>query len=67
MKGVVKFLGASAIIASFVLASCAPTKLTGVYKDSTYTGGLLSSVLVVGIAENLRNRKMFDMKPKQKS
>jgi hypothetical protein len=60
MKIVVKFLGASAIIVSFVLASCAPTKLTGVYKDSTYTGGFLSSVLVVGVAENLRNRKMFE-------
>ena len=60
MKRVVKFLGASAIISSFVLASCTLTKLTGVYKDSTYTGGSLSRVLVVGVAENLRKRKMFE-------
>lgn len=60
MKRVVELLGVSAIIFSFLLASCAPTKLTGVYKDSTYAGGSLSSVLVVGVAENLRNRKMFE-------
>lgn len=60
MKSVVKLLGASAIISSFVLASCAPTKLTGVWKDAAYTGGSLKSVMVVGVVENPRNRRMFE-------
>lgn len=49
-----------AVIFFFVLTSCGPTKLTGVWKDSAYTGGYLKSVMVVGVAENLRNRKMFE-------
>ncbi len=60
MKKIIELFWALTIMASFILTSCATTKLTGVYKDSTYTGGSLSSVLVVGVAENLRNRKMFE-------
>ncbi len=60
MKRVVKLLGASAIISSFVLASCAPTKLTGVWKDKAYTGGSLKSVMVVGVVKNPRNRRLFE-------
>lgn len=48
------------IISVFVLIACAPTKLTEVYKDSAYTGGTLKSVMVVGVADNLRKRKMFE-------
>lgn len=48
------------IAALFILTSCATTKLTGVYKDSAYTGGVLKSVMVVGVAENPRNRRVFE-------
>lgn len=47
-------------ISVFVLIACAPTKLTEVYKDSAYTGGTLKSIMVVGVADNLRKRKMFE-------
>jgi hypothetical protein len=60
MNKTIKLFGTLTIIALFFLTACAPTKLTAVYKDSSYTGGSLESVLVVGVAENLRNRKMFE-------
>lgn len=60
MKRLIKLLGASAIISLFVLASCAPTKLTGVWKNKAYTGGSLKSVMVVGVVKNPRNRRLFE-------
>jgi hypothetical protein len=60
MKKTIKLFWALTIMASFILTACAPTKLTGVYKDNAYTGGSLKSVMVVGVAENPRNRRMFE-------
>jgi len=59
-KRAVKLLGILSILALFILTSCAPTKLTKVYKDNAYTGGMINSVLIVGVSENLTNRKMFE-------
>ena len=43
-----------------VTTSCTTTKLNSVWKDSAYTGGALKKVMVVGVSDNLRNRKMFE-------
>ena len=48
------------IIILIVTTACATTKLTSVWKDSAYTGGVLEKVMVVGLSDNLRNRKMFE-------
>jgi hypothetical protein len=55
----VKLYG-SILIALFILTSCAPTRLTKVWKDDAYTGGPVGSVLVVGVSDNLANRKIFE-------
>jgi hypothetical protein len=34
--------------------------LNSVWNDSAYTGGALKKVMVVGLSDNLRNRKMFE-------
>ena len=59
-KRAVQLFGAFSIIVLFGLTACAPTKLTKVWKDSDYTGGTLKSVMVVGISENQKNRKLFE-------
>lgn len=59
MNRAVKFYG-TVLIALFILTACAPTRLTKVWKDDAYTGGPVNSVLVVGISDNLVNRKMFE-------
>ncbi len=43
-----------------LMIACAPTKFASVWKNDSYTGGPLKSVLVVGVSENLKNRKMFE-------
>ena len=43
-----------------LMIACAPTKFASVWKNDSYTGGPLKSVLVVGVSENLQNRKMFE-------
>jgi hypothetical protein len=40
--------------------SCAATKLTSVYKNPSYTDGSLTSILIVGFSDNLRNRQLFE-------
>ncbi len=41
------------------LASCGGTKLTSVWKDTTY-GGTIDKIMVVAITENTRNRLVFE-------
>ncbi|UCG14000.1 MAG: hypothetical protein JSU72_05885 [Deltaproteobacteria bacterium] len=54
--------GGSTIVFLSFLLSCtgASTKLTSVWKDSTYEGGFLNSVMVVGVSDNFQDRKMFE-------
>jgi hypothetical protein len=51
----------------FFSASCAPTtKLARVWKDDTYKGGFLRSIMVVGVSKNvLRGRMLEDAFVKQ--
>jgi hypothetical protein len=57
-----KYYRTLAMISLFLifLSSCAPTRLTDAWKDTSYTGGALKSVMVLGVSDNLRNRKMFE-------
>ena len=52
--------GSVFIIYLLFLAACASTKLTGVYKDRNYGGGYLKSVMIVGVSDNLKNRRLFE-------
>ena len=60
MNRTIKLFGVFAIIALFVLTSCATTELTKVWKDSAYSGGPMESVMVVGVSKKAENRKMFE-------
>ncbi len=60
MNSTLKLLGSLFIIFLFFLAACASTKLTGVYKDRNYAGGYLKSVMIVGVSDNLKNRRLFE-------
>jgi len=60
MNRTIKLLGVFAIIALFILTSCATTELTKVYTDSAYSGGPIESVMVVGVSKKAKNRKMFE-------
>ena len=60
MKSRPKIFFSLPLIILIVTTSCATTKLTSVWKDSAYTGGVLEKVMVVGLSDNLRNRKMFE-------
>jgi hypothetical protein len=42
------------------LTSCASTELSEAWFDSSYTGGPLESVLVVGVSDNVRRRGLFE-------
>ena len=43
----------------FFLVSCASTKLTSVWNDAKYDGSL-HNVMVVGVSENAKKRKVFE-------
>ena len=42
------------------LAGCTTTKLSEAWVDSSYTGGPVESVLVVGLSDNVRRRGLFE-------
>jgi hypothetical protein len=48
------------VAAGLLLSSCASTRLTSTWTESTYTGGSLKSVLVVAMAKDARNRRVFE-------
>jgi len=62
MNKTFKYYRTLATISLFLLFlnSCTPTKLIDAWKDKSYTGGTLKSVMVLGVANNPRNRKMFE-------
>ena len=55
-----RFLIGTAVVSIFFLSACATTKLTEEWKDKSYTKGPLKSVMVLGVTENLKTRKMFE-------
>jgi hypothetical protein len=48
------------ILMTLLMVSCASTKFTGTWVDENYSGGPIKSIMVVGVAENPRNRKIFE-------
>ncbi|MBW1840598.1 MAG: hypothetical protein JRI75_02230 [Deltaproteobacteria bacterium] len=48
------------VISLLFFLSCAPSKLTSTWKSDTYTGGPLKNVMIIGITENVKNRKVFE-------
>lgn len=51
---------AVALTLVMVLGACSSTRLTTVYKDKEYQGGALKEVLVVGVGQNERDRRLFE-------
>ena len=47
---------------SFILAfgSCAQTKLSAVWRDPTYRGDRLKKIMVIGVADNVDRRRIFE-------
>jgi hypothetical protein len=48
------------VLAAGLLVSCASTKFTGTWKNEDYTAGPIRSIMVVGVAQNDVNRKIFE-------
>ena len=55
-----KFVNTLIFIGLFLSTSCSSTKLTSVWKDRTYRGGILENVMVVGVSDELPLRKRFE-------
>jgi hypothetical protein len=53
-------VGASFLFVIVLSFSCSSTKLTDVWKDAFFEGEHLESVMVVGVSDNLRTRKIFE-------
>jgi hypothetical protein len=51
---------AAVILALTITVSCADTKLTSVWMDRDYRGGVLRNAMVIGVTENERNRRIFE-------
>lgn len=60
MNNAVRLLSGTVLFLFFSVTACTPTRLIDAQKDPSYTGGPLKSVMVLGIAENPNNRKMFE-------
>jgi len=60
MQRIFNLPGLLVLISLVLLTSCAPTKFASVGKDEVYTGGHIKSVLVVGVAQNPVNRRLFE-------
>ncbi|MBW1841189.1 MAG: hypothetical protein JRF27_01125 [Deltaproteobacteria bacterium] len=60
MNNTFKLSSSAVLFFIFILTACTPTKLIDAKKDDAYTGGPLKSVMVLGIADNIRNREMFE-------
>ena len=62
MNRTLKIFGTTAIVLLFFLTSCSRTRTTvkSGWKDEAYQGGLINSVMVVGISDRPEVRKMVE-------
>jgi hypothetical protein len=60
MKRQLKWMVPAAIASALMVTACATTKLNSVWKNKNYEGAALEKVLVVGVSDNVRNRKIFE-------
>jgi hypothetical protein len=51
---------ALAALSVCLFAACSSTTLRGSWKDEQYTGGPLSKLLVIGVAQNTQNQRNFE-------
>lgn len=54
------FLKGASFIFLILYSSCASTKLESVWKDGSFKGGSFKNFMVIGVTDNLENRKMFE-------
>ena len=54
------FSRAVTLIPLLLLFSCASTQFTSTWIDSKYKGRFLNNVMVIGVSENQRNRRIFE-------
>ena len=57
---IVRVLCGLGMISTFLLASCATTEIISDWKDDTYTGGHINSVMIVGVSNDKNKRKIFE-------
>ena len=62
MRFKINLFGLILFVSIWLLIACASTKLVSVWKDDAYKGGVIKSVMVVGVTENHVNRRMFEDK-----
>jgi len=55
-----KLLSCCALIALFLLNSCASSKITGEWKDPQFSNKQYSSILVIGVAKQPDRRKFYE-------
>jgi hypothetical protein len=60
MRAVIKFSGILSCFLLLLVISCSSTKLKSVWKDKGYTGGVVNTVLIVGVSEEIGIRRMFE-------
>jgi hypothetical protein len=60
MKMTTKVFGALSILMLFFLTSCASTKVTGEWKDPNVTDQKFENILVMGVAKQPRDRRLYE-------
>ncbi|KMY66068.1 hypothetical protein AAU61_19125 [Desulfocarbo indianensis] len=55
-----KWVAAWLVLAAFSAAGCAASRMQEAYKNPQYLGGVIKSVLVVGVAKKIETRKSFE-------
>lgn len=60
MKITTRLFGAMSILMFFFMTSCASTKVTGEWKDPNLTAKQFKKVMVMGIAKQPQNRKLYE-------
>jgi len=62
MKTPARLFSALSIILLFFLTSCASTKVTNEWKDPNFTSQKFKKIMVLGVAKQPRNRKLYENK-----
>ena len=60
MKTTTKLFGALSILMLFFITSCASTKVTGEWKDPNVTAKQFKNIMVMGVAKQPRDRRLYE-------
>jgi len=55
-----KYAVAIVIALTLLLTACAGTKFLSIWRDSTYSGGILKKIMIVGVSDKLSHRRIFE-------